>query len=544
MKKNTKITLLIITLATTAYLINYCLEKEKIHNPNVTIKNPFEKDNSSNKENHHLDHLAKDIEKNNDLTCDNLDLLQERLETLNKNLQRAESLLYKSLETSKISIERKNAIYHAAGFEVNSFRIKQSGYTPNTLANYAFDDQLKPVVSPVSYQLTLALGKQDYAEIINLFSNGQLTQNSTIDGWSILSTLMMHTSIEPNLLKKILNTGINVNFADLVFATLTKQNEAILDSLAQEYTGDINIEWLSNGRYYNLITLSAESINYAALKIWSSHGVSHYVERDLYSSIDILPVPKNDYEKSQSLAILDFLVKYGVTANSLHTLTRINQWTNHSYYDQLKLSDRFEQLIEEGRIPESRIRFLNQVREAQSNYYSMLDAVTAKQVSCSSKYVGELPPLSGIKQQSMTDWLSSLPKTIELTDDKIFALTLAIDTQKAAEVGDAKSVMALLKKYGSLGGAHPELDQVIFISLLNHHANIEQLIQMANYTPLPDLTIFMLISHQRVEDIAKLKPYGLKLDVKDQHGLSALKFAGEIGISFDKMMILTETLAN
>ncbi|NRQ43580.1 hypothetical protein HRH59_13585 [Rheinheimera sp. YQF-2] len=486
--------------------------------------------------------LPSQVNRTNAPICESLEQLRNELATTRARMLEAETLLYDSLAQADISIKGKNALYSAAGFPVSNFRTKRVGFAPNNLVNFAFNSQPQPVMPPASYQLTLALAKSSNLDIIQMLKNGKLTQNSTFDGWNILSTIMLHSQLDPSTLQQIGSAGIKVTLTDLVFATLTKQNELVLDALAQSYQGDLNTLFQANGKFYNLVTLSTEMLHYPALKLWSSHGVRHNIVPDFYSSLDILPVPVNEHEQAQALAILDFLVKYGVQANYPHTLSRIHQWTNRQYQDLLQLSDSFEQLTGDSRIPKEQVQFLEQVRQTQSVYYALLDRLSVQQHNCGEFDISLYALFDEEGHKNMQDWLSSLPRMNKMSEEEIFALTLALDTQKTVDAGDYDSVVALLEKYGSLGGAHPEFDQLLFISMLSHHADVDQLVQMSQLAQIPDNAVFMLIAQQRIDEIVKLIPYGLNVEITNNVGQTPLQFASEIGLDFGKMMQLSETL--
>ncbi|MDP4535211.1 hypothetical protein Q3O60_03285 [Alkalimonas collagenimarina] len=475
-------------------------------------------------------------------SCENFEPLKAELAEMHREMKQAEAKFYDSLIKANISIERKNAVYHAAGFSVSDFRIKRVGFVPNNLTAFAFEARPEQLSPSLDYQVMLALAKSDYATIIQLVEQGELSQNAMIAGQNILSSLMLHTQLPLKDLQQLLNAGLRVTMADLVFATLTRQDQLVLDTLAHRYDGDLHATFQANGKTYNLVTLSTELLHYPALQLWSGLGVSHDVEADFYSSLDILPVPTNQHEKTQALAVLDFLVKYGVQAHSQHTISRINQWSNHQYQDLLQLSDSFEQLLLDSGMSEERTDYLRQMRKAQTYYYALFDHVNAKQRSCGEVDISQYALFDNGGTATLHDWLVTLPTMNQLSDTDIQALQMALDTQKTVDAGDADSVVALLEKYGSLGGAHPEFDQVLFISMLNQHANTEQLIQLAQYAPIPDYAIFMLIAQQRIDAIPNLIPYGLNMDTTDPQGQTPLQFANQVGLSFDKIMQLSDAL--
>ncbi|MDP4527458.1 hypothetical protein Q3O59_00260 [Alkalimonas delamerensis] len=462
---------------------------------------------------------------------------------MHREMQQAEARLYDSLIQANISIQGKNTIYHAAGFSVSDFRIKRVGFAPNNITHFAFEGRPEQLPPRVDYQVMLALANADYATIFQLVEQGELTQNTMIAGQNILSSLMLHTQLTPDALQQLLSAGLRVTMADLVFATLTRQDPLVLDTLAHRFDGDLHATFQANGKTYNLVTLSTELLHYPALQLWSGLSVSHDVEADLYSSLDILPVPTNQHEKTQALAVLDFLVKYGVQAHSQHTISRINQWSNHQYRDLLQLSDSFEKLLMSSSMPEEQADYLRQMRAAQSYYYALFDQLHVQKQQCGELDISQYTLFDHSSPKSMQDWLASLPTMHQLSEADILAFQMALDTQKVVDAGDADSVVALLEKHGSLGGAHPEFDQVLFISMLNQHANTEQLIQLAQYAPIPDYAIFMLIAQQRIDAIPSLIPYGLNMDATDPQGQTPLQFANQVGLSFDKMMQLSDALS-
>lgn len=479
----------------------------------------------------------------NNSQCENIAPLQAELAIMRDDMRAAESKLYESLINSNISRNRKKAIYHAAGFSVSNYQIKEYGFVRSSdLVMLAFDSPLELPTPSTHLQVMLAFSKSNYTDIIQMVENGDLTQNSSLAGQTVLSTLLLHTQLQPSALQQLLNAGLRVTFADLIFATLTKQDMLLVDTMASAYGKELNTAFETNGKTYNLVTLSAEMLHYPALQLWSSYDISHTIESDFYSSLDILPVPTNEHEYQQATAILDFLVKYGVQANYPQTLSRINRWTNHSYHDLLQLSDRFEQLTGDGSISEEHIRYLEQMRQAQSHYYYLLDTVLAKQADCGITDTEQYALFDNGAHKNMQHWLTTLPRMDQLGEDELLAVNMSLATQKAIDAGDKQSVITLLEQYGSLGGNEPESDQLLFLMMVSQHASTEQLIKLSEYSPMPEQAIFLLIAQQRIEDIPALIPYGLNVEATDQLGQTPVQFANQIGLGLEKVMQLSDVL--
>ncbi|MDP4535215.1 hypothetical protein Q3O60_03305 [Alkalimonas collagenimarina] len=487
------------------------------------------------------DTLVIHQEQNSNGLCTNFPMVWQDLNKAYRNLKLAEEQLYDFLIESELHEQNMHALFHAAGFSVHTFRNQNLGYTANNIVMHAFESGLEPVPPSTRYQLMLALATGNQTLIADLFDQGALTQDSTFDGWSILSSMMMHGQLERAPVQQIMHAGTQVMFADLIFASFTRQSPSVLAELIQRFNGDIHTTFIAEGRYYNLATLSAEILNYDALTFWSGQGISNYVEYDFYSSLDILPVPANEVDKKQAEAIVQFLARQGVTTNQTHTLERLNRWSNGKYQDILAVSDLFEQLQQNADLSDDHLNYLQQMRQLQSYYYTQYDLVTTKMSACMEHENNVALSKQKSQTKSIANWFEKISEANQFNETDIAALTMAVDTQYVVEQGSKDAVIALLEKYGSLGGEHPEFDQVIFISLLNHQASTDQLITLANYTPLPEHAAFALLSHQRIEDIAMLKPYGLRLDVEN-HGMSLLDFAHEIQLDFAQIVRLSEVL--
>ncbi|MCJ8268765.1 MAG: hypothetical protein MJK04_05100 [Psychrosphaera sp.] len=168
---------------------------------------------------------------------------------------------------------------------------------------------------------------RQYECFINLAESGQITTQTILGRNSILIGLIdADEHIKLATIERLMQAGLNTNFADLVFMTSKNAPLLWIERMVAYNKDPLDRTWSHHYRKNTLSMLAAETLNAPLFDYWLGLGSPLSTTEYDYTAMDVLKAPQNEQELESAIQIFVEIANRMVLPYKTDTLDKIKHW--------------------------------------------------------------------------------------------------------------------------------------------------------------------------------------------------------------------------
>jgi len=451
--------------------------------------------------------------------CPILKDIELEISILKKESEENKVEYYKELENHEKDSHEK--IVSASKFSIYDYRLQKSDLPKEYSALRAINGVIDIPDMSTSAKLTFLLLGKNYEGIIELINEKQVNSNTIVNGRSLISSIMIsNVDVGLEFIYEIVNSDIEVNFSDLVNATLLGVDVGILRYLDENYYDDVTKVWENGFRRENLLMAAVGSSNIEAFFYWYNRGISSKPIEGDYGALDVLPNPKTTRQKKINSTIFEFLVSEGELPFDFFSLNSLDgkldkntlianknyiemsrSFFNQNYeHNNLKINSKEEEIQNSLRLKFDILENCYGPSTEKSDYVNPVPNNTLIQL-LEIKSIYEVADYVDLEQKKDDDIVLFLNSTDWDTNLEYFS---------NSSYSDDNHIFA----------------EVYIINMINNGAPSDKIISAINAgISINEKSIFAIINSNRGALIDKLIPYGLDVYSTNSNSLNSLDYA-------------------
>ena len=421
--------------------------------------------------------------------------------------------LFKNLR--ELNSQKAEAFLNHSRLSIFQYRQYVSEYPNDYHSLSDHDGEIEIPSISETFKITQLVLSRDYGTIARLIENGEINNNTNISGTSLLVFILISDkSVQLEDIQLLMNAGLIVNFADLVYATLLGFGANTLSVLLDNFNGDITHIWKNGVRSDNILLASISVLNEEAFDFWLSLGVPPSVSKSDFNALDILPLPANQVEAKIVDHIFETLIDSGILPYVHGSFYELREKVSFQAYQRKK--HHFEDFnlyaSQEPGVYETKLHRLAEELTAVNKEYDEFVAPSScpapkpdKAIWNSNNLVAEV------------EAISSLYSDVGVFDESTSSLLVSFFNK------DWRTYIAQVLNFS---GEEHQLQALSVLQLIVNKAPVDEVIEAVNGgAELADEAIFAIINSNRPELIEPLLPLGLNLSVRNSDGLTPLDYS-------------------
>lgn len=380
------------------------------------------------------------------------------------------------------------------------------------------------------------LDNNDFIAIKKMVVDGKIDDTTIFGNKTVIAEMIINMeNINVDNLSVILNTGLAVDFMDLVEATQNNLSLALHELLLKSFSGNLQKTWHHNYQDNNLLSLSVTQLNKTLFDFWLTKGVATSVNEKEISLIDILPSPTSKEQLEVATYIFNELAHLNILPKSQHTITKIESWLPKEekvlfadYFQRAreKISNDFLFFTKKHVDDKELLKAIKVIQDLLNSYYEEQLALANIAEKCATK---------DITQDHGNDELISEHKLIKSSElPSLESKVLIEKAQQLALLSSNRDWPAYLETIDNLSNQYQtdEFKQLGIIGLIQADAPFDIIEnQLLNNVELPNTAVLVIISTDNVNLGEKLLAYGLSFTPSLPMKMTLMSYMDQVNAS-------------
>ncbi|MCJ8321648.1 MAG: hypothetical protein MJK12_18585 [Colwellia sp.] len=471
------------------------------------------------------------------LICADIETTLSEIKRFNDLKLKMFSTYEKLMKRNRQSVEVTEKVILNTEEDILDYR-ERYGWQKGVNYNDLLGDEKEPSYPPQSDVIALFkhLDDNDFIAIKQMVVDGKIDDTTIFNGKTVIAEMIANMdNVNVENLSLILDSGLAVDFMDLVEATQNNLSLAHHELLLKSFSGNLQKTWHHNYQDNNLLSLSVTRLNKKSFDFWLAQGVATSVSEKEISLIDVIPSPTSKEQLEVATYIFNELANLNILPKSQHSITKIESWLPikekvlfADYFQRAreKISNDFQFFTKNHIDDKELLKAIKVIQDLLNAYYEEQLVLAEIAKKCVSKEV----VLEHGNDVQLSEHKSIKSSELPALESKV----LIEKAQQLALLSSNRDWPAYLEAIDNLSNQYQtdEFKQLGIIGLIQADAPFDIIEnQLLNNVSLPNTSILVIISTDNVNLGEKLLDYGLSFKPSLPIKMTLISYMNQVNAS-------------